>query len=53
MWLVSNLTGLDLAKLENMLLFVCSETVESKLVKQETIEICQAGMLQKLNDLLR
>ena len=34
--LVSRLTGLDLIKQENMLLFVCSETTESKPVKLET-----------------
>ena len=34
--LVSSLTGLDLTKKENMLLFVCSDAVESKLVKLET-----------------
>ena len=35
-WLVSSLTRLDLTKNENMLLFVCCEAIESKLVKLET-----------------
>ena len=34
--LVSSLLRLDLTKEENMLFFVCSEAVESKLVKLET-----------------
>ena len=34
--LVSSLTWLDLTKQHNMLLFVCSETFESKLVNLET-----------------
>ena len=35
-WLISSLTRLDLTKQENKLLFVCTEAVESKLVKLET-----------------
>ena len=34
--LVCRFTRLDLTKQENMLLFLCSEAVESKLVKLET-----------------
>ena len=34
---MQSLTRLDLTKQENMLLFVCSEAVESKLVKLETM----------------
>ena len=33
---VSSLTGLDLTKHENMLLFVCTETTEPKPVKLKT-----------------
>ena len=35
-WLVSSLKRQDMIKKENMFLFVCSEAVESKLVKLET-----------------
>ena len=38
--LVSSLTRLDLTKEETMLLFVCCEAVESKLVKVETVQGC-------------
>ena len=34
--LVSTLTGLESTEIENMLLFVCNRTTESKPVKQET-----------------
>ena len=36
LWLVSSLIRLDLTNKETMLLFVCSEAVESKLVTLET-----------------
>ena len=35
-WLVFSLTRLELTKHENMLLFVCTETTESKPLKLET-----------------
>ena len=34
--MVSNLTGMDLTKQENILLFVSTETTQSKPVKQDS-----------------
>ena len=46
---VSRLTGMVLTKQENMLLFLCTETTESKPVKQETSWINKLSLMESVS----